>query len=645
MSAVVHLPLLNTQNPYMLKDKVVDSFTPTFTTVNGRGSPPTPRTSASTLGMSARTSPPQQTELRPSENGYRSGTSSASSSSSSPDSADSPPNKRPRSNSPDHNVSTSGGMEAPQHRQFPSIDRPTEHERRWTAEPQSLNGYRDMREPRPMDQVHGSMPPMATQHLPLSEHGGFEPGNSTDPSRTAAQQQNDAKKRKRQFANRTKTGCGTCRRRKKKCDEAKPECNNCTRGGFICEGYTSKVPWSKNGAAKQPPPLQAKEQIPPHDLTANYPKCPGCNQIHIPHCEPTRSNSQPYSDHRSLNGSEGARVRPIVVEEQERKPPAPSSWNSGWNEPPRVSYPEHAPSVPAQYPQPPAPTNDRTPSHDHHMPQPQGPPPPRQHNPRIYHHTTQSMSHTASHTPAIADAHHQTPQQPRQPPPMAPPTSAPPAPQPAHYTPQSRAHKTEKEKMLNGEPFLPNDEQLMRERSQCTNAVFAYNSTANPSVVISRGERERNFKLIVAAQWIPPRHMDHRPGAPNGAHLGGNVNVGTPFHCDYGYNISIGDNVTIGAHCRLLDSARIAIGRNVKIGVGVTIQTLKTPTDTNSLKGSNGTEVAAEVHIGENVFIGDNVVIEAGVKVGHHAIIRSGSVVTADIAPHIVARGNPAFAL
>jgi hypothetical protein len=144
----------------------VDSFTPTFTAVNGRGSPPTPRTSASTLGMSARTSPPQQTELRPSENGYRSGTSSDSSSSSSPDSADSPPNKRPRSNSPDHNVSTSGGMEAPQHRQFPSIDRPAEHERRWTAEPQSLNGYRDMREPRPMDQVHGSMLDLSLETRP-----------------------------------------------------------------------------------------------------------------------------------------------------------------------------------------------------------------------------------------------------------------------------------------------------------------------------------------------------------------------------------------------------------------------------------------------------------------------------------------------
>ena len=34
----------------------------------------------------------------------------------------------------------------------------------------------------------------------------------------------ELKKRKRQFANRTKTGCITCRRRKKKCDEGKPEC-------------------------------------------------------------------------------------------------------------------------------------------------------------------------------------------------------------------------------------------------------------------------------------------------------------------------------------------------------------------------------------------------------------------------------------
>lgn len=37
-------------------------------------------------------------------------------------------------------------------------------------------------------------------------------------------QQDDRKKRKRNFSNRTKTGCMTCRKRKKKCDETRPEC-------------------------------------------------------------------------------------------------------------------------------------------------------------------------------------------------------------------------------------------------------------------------------------------------------------------------------------------------------------------------------------------------------------------------------------
>lgn len=34
----------------------------------------------------------------------------------------------------------------------------------------------------------------------------------------------ERKRRKRVFSNRTKTGCMTCRKRKKKCDELHPEC-------------------------------------------------------------------------------------------------------------------------------------------------------------------------------------------------------------------------------------------------------------------------------------------------------------------------------------------------------------------------------------------------------------------------------------
>jgi acetyltransferase-like isoleucine patch superfamily enzyme len=183
--------------------------------------------------------------------------------------------------------------------------------------------------------------------------------------------------------------------------------------------------------------------------------------------------------------------------------------------------------------------------------------------------------------------------------------------------------------MLNSEPFLPSDELLTNERDHCAGALFNLNNTAHPNMLISRSERDGNFRRIVEAKWVPqPRHMDHHRAAYTGGHLGANVNVATPFHCDYGYNLFVADNVTIGAHCQLHDSAKIAIGGNTTIGNGVTIQTLKTPTDTRSLKGSNGTEIAMEVHIGENVYIGDNVIIEAGVEIGRSAIIRPGSVIS-----------------
>ncbi|KAH8593943.1 fungal-specific transcription factor domain-containing protein [Bisporella sp. PMI_857] len=48
---------------------------------------------------------------------------------------------------------------------------------------------------------------------------------------------------------RSKTGCITCRKRKKKCDERKPGCLNCEKNAAICEGYPPKTVW-KSGKEK-----------------------------------------------------------------------------------------------------------------------------------------------------------------------------------------------------------------------------------------------------------------------------------------------------------------------------------------------------------------------------------------------------------
>ena len=62
------------------------------------------------------------------------------------------------------------------------------------------------------------------QGTPNSDDRSAHPFSTTGYERREVSVQSDPKKRKRNFSNRTKTGCMTCRRRKKKCDETMPEC-------------------------------------------------------------------------------------------------------------------------------------------------------------------------------------------------------------------------------------------------------------------------------------------------------------------------------------------------------------------------------------------------------------------------------------
>ncbi|KAB8345896.1 hypothetical protein FH972_022951 [Carpinus fangiana] len=65
---------------------------------------------------------------------------------------------------------------------------------------------------------------------------------------------------------RSKTGCLTCRRRKKKCDETKPTCINCRKNGKECEGYPDPVPVSKiKGGQKPKREMLTEEEVDAED--------------------------------------------------------------------------------------------------------------------------------------------------------------------------------------------------------------------------------------------------------------------------------------------------------------------------------------------------------------------------------------------
>jgi hypothetical protein len=59
---------------------------------------------------------------------------------------------------------------------------------------------------------------------------------------------------------RSKTGCATCRRRKKRCDERKPGCLACEKNNVVCEGYEPKQQW--RGGKERTVAIRAN-QIPP----------------------------------------------------------------------------------------------------------------------------------------------------------------------------------------------------------------------------------------------------------------------------------------------------------------------------------------------------------------------------------------------
>ena len=198
-------------------------------------------------------------------------------------------------------------------------------------------------------------------------------------------------------------------------------------------------------------------------------------------------------------------------------------------------------------------------------------------------------------------------------------------------SPQRRQeHFTEREKMLKGLYYYPNTPALTQDRENCIAAIWRFNNATNPSHGASPEERCRLFRQILSLRPTPeppgPTGEIPRPNIelPFGS-VGERVVVEAPFHCDYGYNITVGDDVLIGADCRISDTCSVTIGARCIFSPNVKLVCATYPIDPRRRMGSGGPALGRNIVIEEDCWIGSNVTILAGVRVGKSSTVGAGS--------------------
>ncbi|KAK8005418.1 hypothetical protein PG990_011455 [Apiospora arundinis] len=461
--------------------------------------------------------------------------------------------------------------------------------------------------------------------------------------------QSDPKKRKRNFSNRTKTGCFTCRRRKKKCDESKPECNNCLRGGFICQGYANQRGYQKTENKPPAVPLESKDPsyVPPGAYgmpqQPPYPSQPA--NLTAP---PKREPPPPYrGPSLRIDPPQG---RPVLTDDERTASTIPTA---------SVASPENKlSSLPSAYAQQgnPFPTpisaissannfEHRVLSKEYQRI------PPLHDASRTEPETPQSSIPTTLPQINILNATTRTGspsshlQQPPPPPAPTSTTSAQVAAQLAlshsHFPPPAR-QATQKELMLREDWYQPFNKELVLERERCSAACWRFNNSTNPNNGVSGNERSRLFREILMPKEPINLSPSQQSPVSNIGQVGNDVVIEAPFTCDYGYNITIGQNVFIGRNCTIIDPCSVKIGNNTYIGPNVSL--FAATLDTNPAK-PRAFKRGTPINIEEDVWIGGNVVILPGLKIGKGSTIGAGSVVTRDVPNFTIVGGNPAHVM
>lgn len=152
------------------------------------------------------------------------------------------------------------------------------------------------------------------------------------------------------------------------------------------------------------------------------------------------------------------------------------------------------------------------------------------------------------------------------------------------------------------------------------------------------------------ARWLPASWM---PGGTVGkavrgavvrpllAEAGRDINIERGAYFGRGSEVRVGNRSGIGVNCQL--HGPVTIGDDVMMGPDVSIYAFNHAfEDLVRPMLEQGHTDPSPVVIGDDVWIGKGAMILAGVRVGSHAIIGAGAVVTRDVPDYKIFGGNPA---
>jgi maltose O-acetyltransferase len=104
--------------------------------------------------------------------------------------------------------------------------------------------------------------------------------------------------------------------------------------------------------------------------------------------------------------------------------------------------------------------------------------------------------------------------------------------------------------------------------------------------------------------------------------------------------ISVGNDCLIGEGCRI--RGNVSLGNDVLLGQNVELISFGHGFERSDVPIRLQTETFGSIEVGNDVWIGVNVVVLPNVKIGNHAIVGAGSVVTKDVPDWAIVGGVPA---